>query len=228
MNVAGSLTTAFLVGLLGGVHCIGMCGGIVGTLTMGLPREARVRIGRMLPYQLAYNGGRMAGYAVAGGLMGGLGTMIVQILPLQYAQRGLYVLAALFMILLGLYLGRWWLGLERLERLGASVWRRLEPMGRRLLPVRSPAQALGLGFVWAWIPCGLVYSVLIWSVASGSAVQGALVMLAFGVGTLPTLLGMGMLAGAAARFADQAWMRKLSGVLVLGFGLYALWQVFLV
>ena len=160
--------------------------------------------------------------------MGGLGTMIVQILPLQYAQRGLYVLAALFMILLGLYLGRWWLGLERLERLGASVWRRLEPMGRRLLPVRSPAQALGLGFVWAWIPCGLVYSVLIWSVSSGSAVQGALVMLAFGLGTLPTLLGMGMLTGAAARFADQVWMRKLSGVLVLGFGLYALWQVFLV
>jgi sulfite exporter TauE/SafE len=182
----------------------------------------------MLPYQLAYNGGRMAGYAVAGALMGGLGTMIVQILPLQYAQRVLYVLATLFMILLGLYLGRWWLGLERLERLGASVWRRLEPMGRRLLPVRSPAQALGLGFVWAWIPCGLVYSVLIWSVASGSAVQGALVMLAFGLGTLPTLLGMGMLAGAAARLADQDWMRKLSGALVLGFGLYALWQVFLV
>jgi sulfite exporter TauE/SafE len=228
MNVTGSLTTAFLVGLLGGVHCVGMCGGIVGTLAMGLPREVRGRIGRMLPYQLAYNGGRMAGYAVAGGLMGGLGTMIVQILPLQYAQRGLYVLAALFMILLGLYLGRWWLGLERLERVGATVWRRLEPMGRRLLPVRSPAQALGLGFVWAWIPCGLVYSVLIWSVASGSAVQGALVMLAFGFGTLPTLLGMGMLAGAAARFADQDWMRKLSGALVLGFGLYALWQVFLV
>ena len=228
MNVTGSLTTAFLVGLLGGVHCVGMCGGIVGTLTMGLPREVRGLAGRMLPYQLAYNGGRMAGYAVAGALMGGLGTMIVQILPLQYAQRGLYVLAALFMILLGLYLGRWWLGLERLERLGASVWRRLEPMGRRLLPVRSPAQALGLGFVWAWIPCGLVYSVLIWSVASGSAVQGALVMLAFGLGTLPTLLGMGMLAGAAARLADQDWMRKLSGALVLGFGLYALWQVFLV
>ncbi len=228
MNVTGSLTTAFLVGLLGGVHCVGMCGGIVGTLTMGLPREVRGLAGRMLPYQLAYNGGRMAGYAVAGALMGGLGTMIVQILPLQYAQRGLYVLAALFMILLGLYLGRWWLGLERLERLGASVWRLLEPMGRRLLPVRSPAQAVGLGFVWAWIPCGLVYSVLIWSVASGSAVQGALVMLAFGLGTLPTLLGMGMLAGAAARFADQDWMRKLSGALVLGFGLYALWQVFLV
>jgi len=225
MGATAPIVTAFLVGLLGGAHCVAMCGGIVGTLTMGLPGEVRGDLGRLLPYQLGYNGGRVAGYTVAGALMGALGSLLVQAMPVQYAQRILYALAALFMILLGLYLGGWWRGLERLERVGAGLWRRLEPLGRRLLPIRSPVQALGLGFLWAWIPCGLVYSVLIWSVSAGSAGRGALIMLAFGLGTLPNLLGMGMLAGAAARFSDREWIRQAAGVLVLGFGLLALWQL---
>jgi sulfite exporter TauE/SafE len=150
---------------------------------------------------------------------------MIEVMPLHYAQRVLYTLAATFMILLGLYLGGWWHGLAAVERLGAALWRRLEPLGRRLLPIRSPTQAVALGFVWAWIPCGLVYSVLIWSVSSGSALEGALLMLAFGLGTLPNLLTLGMLAGAAARFADHSRVRQVSGALVIGFGLYALWQL---
>jgi sulfite exporter TauE/SafE len=203
-----------------------MCGGIVGTLTMGLPREIRASLIRLFPYQLAYNTGRMAGYAAAGAMMGALGTIVVAAVPVQYAQRGLYAVAGVFMILLGLYLGGWWKGLARVERLGAALWRRLEPVGRRLLPIRSPLQAVALGFIWAWIPCGLVYSVLIFAVSSGGAAPGALLMLAFGVGTLPNLLGMGTLAGAAARFSDQTWIRRFAGALVLGFGVYALWQLF--
>jgi sulfite exporter TauE/SafE len=223
--VTGSLAAAFLVGLLGGVHCVGMCGGIVGTLTAGLPGDVRSSLARVFPFQLAYNGGRIAGYTLAGAIMGALGTLLIEVMPLQYAQRVLYALAAVFMILLGLYLGGWWRGLAGVERLGAVLWRRVEPLGRHLLPIRSPVKAVALGFVWAWIPCGLVYSVLIWSVSAGSAVQGALLMLAFGLGTLPSLLTMGMLAGAAARFSGQAWVTRLAGGLVLGFGLYALWQL---
>lgn len=214
---------AFLVGLLGGVHCVGMCGGIVGTLTLGLPVGVRSQAPRLLPYQLAYNLGRISGYGVAGALLGGLGQAAFQALPLQ---RGLYLIAALFMLLLGLYLAGWWPGFARLEALGTGLWRRVEPLGRRLLPIQSLGQAVGVGFVWAWIPCGLVYSVLLWALAAGSAVQGALLMLAFGLGTLPTLLGMGMLAGLAARFTEQVWLRRLAGLLVLGFGLHALWQFF--
>ena len=226
MSGVEQITAAFLVGLLGGVHCVAMCGGIVGTLTMGLPREIRASLVRLFPYQLAYNTGRMAGYAAAGAMMGALGTIVVAAVPVQYAQRGLYAVAGVFMILLGLYLGGWWKGLARVERLGAALWRRLEPVGRRLLPIRSPLQAVALGFIWAWIPCGLVYSVLIFAVSSGGAAPGALLMLAFGVGTLPNLLGMGTLAGAAARFSDQTWIRRFAGALVLGFGVYALWQLF--
>jgi sulfite exporter TauE/SafE len=86
-------------------------------------------------------------------------------------------------------------------------------------------QAAALGYLWAWIPCGLVYSVLITAVATGSVLDGALVMLAFGAGTLPNLLGIGLLAGAAARISERAWVKQVAGLLVIGFGLYALWQL---
>ncbi len=220
------LLTAFLVGLLGGVHCVAMCGGIVTTLTLGLAPERRRGVAAQLPFQLAYNLGRIVGYSIVGALMGGLGALLMQSLALQWAQRGLYALAAVFMIALGLYLGGWWRGLVYVERAGAVLWRRLEPLGRRLLPIRSWRQAFAVGLVWAWLPCGLVYSVLILALSAGGPLQGALLMLAFGLGTLPNLLGIGLLAGAAARYAEQDWLRRVAGVLVIGFGLYALWQLF--
>ena len=120
-----------------------MCGGIVSTLTMSLPRAVRGRLGTQLPYQLAYNAGRVTGYTLAGALMGGLGTLLLQAVPLQHAQRALYGIAAVFMIALGLYLGGWWRGLALLERIGTPVWRRLEPLGRRLVPVREPLAGPG-------------------------------------------------------------------------------------
>ena len=219
-----SYLTAFLVGLLGGVHCVGMCGGIVGALTLGLPSEPRQRLAAMLPFQLAYNLGRALSYVVAGAVMGALGMVLAQLLPVYYAQRLLLLLAGLFMILLGFYLAGWWLLLNRVEQLGGRLWRRLEPYSRRLIPVRSPRQALLVGVVWGWIPCGLVYSMLVNAVATGSAFKGAGLMLAFALGTLPNLLLMGLLAGAAARLAHSAAARRTAGVLVILFGLYTLWQ----
>jgi sulfite exporter TauE/SafE len=222
---AGIYLTAFLVGLLGGVHCLSMCGGLVGTLTLGLDPHIRRDPWRMLPYQLTYNLARIAGYATAGALFGGLGAVLLQLDAYQVVQRVLYGLAAVVMILLGLYLGGWWRLIAVVERAGARLWRRIEPIGRRMLPIRRPLQAAALGYLWAWIPCGLVYSVLITAVATGSPVEGALVMLAFGAGTLPNLLGIGLLAGAAARLAERAWVRQAAGLLVMAFGLYALWQL---
>lgn len=221
----GVYLTALLVGLLGGVHCLSMCGGLVGSLTLGLEPRIRRDPLRMLPYQLAYNLGRLTGYAVAGALVGGLGAILLQLDSLQIAQRLLYALAGSVMVLLGLYLGGWWRLLAVVERQGLWLWRRLEPIARRLLPVRHWPQAVIIGFIWAWIPCGLVYSVLLTAVATGSPVDGALVMLSFGLGTLPNLLGIALLAGAAARIAERAWARQLAGTLVIGFGVYALWQV---
>ncbi|MGB5831509.1 MAG: sulfite exporter TauE/SafE family protein [Thiohalocapsa sp.] len=220
------MLTACLVGLLGGVHCVGMCGGIVTTLTMGLAPERRRSVVGQIPFQLAYNLGRIAGYTIAGAFMGGLGALLLQSSTLHWAQRVLYALAALFMVALGLYLGGWWRGLTRLEQAGGLVWRRLEPFGRRLLPIDTWWRALGIGLIWAWLPCGLVYSVLILALGTGGAFVGAATMFAFGLGTLPNLLGIGLLAGAAARYAERRWLRQVAGVLVIGFGLYGLWQLF--
>lgn len=220
-----ALATAFVVGLLGGVHCVGMCGGVVSMLTLGIDPARRRHLRALLPLQLGYNLGRVAGYGLAGALAGGVGALLAQSGALYWGQRTLYGLAAVMMIALGLYLGGWWRGLVVVERAGGLLWRRLEPLGRRLLPIHSFGRALAVGLVWAWLPCGLVYSILILALGTGSPVQGALLMLAFGLGTLPNLLGIGLLAGAAARYLEAIWLRRAAGLLVLGFGGYALWQL---
>ena len=214
------LFAAFLVGLTGGVHCVGMCGGIVGALTLGLPPAPGQPLLVRLPYLLAYNAGRVASYAAAGALAGGMGAWAAHLTSVQHAQLALQVLAGLFMILLGFYLTGWWPVLNHLERVGGVLWRRIEPLGRRLLPVRTPAQAFGIGLVWGWLPCGLVYSVLVWAMGAGGAGQGALLLLSFGLGTLPTLLTMGAAAAALAGFVRRAGVRQVAGMLVMLFGGY--------
>lgn len=218
-----SLLTAFAVGLLGGMHCLGMCGGIVTSLSFGQARELKPRARFSL--HLGYNLGRLLGYGLIGALFGALGTWLVERIALAPAQRLLHALAALMMLLLGLHLGRWWQGLAALEHLGAPLWQRIAPLGHRLLPIRHGWQAVALGFVWAWLPCGLVYSVLIWSLASGGALPGAALMLAFGLGTLPNLLGIGLLAGAAARLLERPWIARAAGTLIIGFALLAFWRL---
>jgi uncharacterized protein len=217
-----TLISAFIVGLLGGVHCVGMCGGIVGALTLGLADEARSRPGTVLPYLLAYNGGRVLSYTAAGALMGGVGLLAANLAAVHQAQQALQIVAGTFMVVLGLYLGGWWLGLARLERVGGRLWPRIEPLGRRLLPVRSRSGAFALGLVWGWLPCGLVYSVLIWSIAAGGFLEGGLLMLSFGLGTLPALLAMGVVASQLAAIVRRTWVRRVAGALVIAFGAYTL------
>lgn len=220
---------ALLVGFFGGVHCIGMCGGIVGALTFGLPAEKRATARQLMPYLLAYNLARISSYTLAGAIAGLIGALGLSLIPLQHAQLYLLIIAGLFMILMGLYVGGWWFGLTRIERVGSRLWRYIEPFGRRLMPVRSPRQALLLGFVWGWLPCGLVYSVLIWALSAGSAAQGALLMLGFGLGTLPNLLLMGAFAAQLSAFTRQKWVRWVAGTAVTGFGAYtvglAIWNI---
>lgn len=215
-----SILSAFLVGLLGGGHCVGMCGGIVGAVTMTLPGQQP-----RLPYLLAYNGGRIASYTLAGvlaGLLGASGFFLQHVLPVQQI---LYALASLMLVALGLYLAGWWQGVLLLEKAGSLLWRRLQPLSKQLLPLRAPPQAFALGLLWGWLPCGLVYSVLVAALASGSALNGGLLMLAFGLGTLPTLLAMGMAAVRLKTFLQASWVRRGSGLLVLGFGLLGLYRL---
>lgn len=226
MDALLPLFPAFLIGLTGGVHCFGMCGGIVGALTLGLPPTPGPRLLTRLPYLLAYNLGRILSYVAAGALAGGIGTWTAHLLSIHHAQLGLQVLAGLFMILLGLYLAGWWATLSRVEQAGGLLWRRIEPWGRRFLPVRTPVQAFSIGLIWGWLPCGLVYSVLVWAVGAGGAREGALLLLSFGLGTLPALLAMGTAAATLAGFVRRPAVRATVGILVMLFGMYEIgWAV---
>jgi sulfite exporter TauE/SafE len=214
------IVTAFLTGLVGSVHCVGMCGGITSAFSLALPAEVRASRARLLGILLAYNGGRIGSYAVAGLLVGLLGSGLSRLLPAEAAMTVGRIIAALFMIALGLYLARWWNGLTRLEQLGNLLWQRLRPLATRLLPVDAPGKALLAGMLWGFLPCGMVYSMLAFSLTAGAA--GAVLMVAFGLGTLPAMLLLGAAAGKSAAVLQRPGVRHLAGAVVILFGLATL------
>jgi sulfite exporter TauE/SafE len=219
--IESALLTAFLAGLLGGTHCVGMCGGIVAAMSLqGGKRQP-------LSFHLGYNFGRLASYAAAGALAGLIGSAAFLSERLLPVQTGLYVLAQIVLILMGLYLA----GLSRavlwLERAGGGLWQRLQPIFGRLLPIRDFSGAVGAGLVWGWLPCGLVYSVLVVALASGGLASGALLMLAFGLGTLPNLLAMGWAAERLRALAANRTVKLIAGLTVAGLGVFGLAQLML-
>ncbi|MCG3188993.1 MAG: hypothetical protein LKCHEGNO_01236 [Burkholderiaceae bacterium] len=218
MPVNLSIASALLIGLLGSTHCLGMCGGIVGVLSLA-GSGGRVR---QWIFLLTYNLGRIISYAAAGALLGALGGHLFDALPDTAGRWVARLVSAGFMIALGLYLTGWWRGLAALEHAGAHLWRRIGPLARSLLPVRHVAQAFLVGTLWGFLPCGLVYSVLAWSLGAGDAATGAMLMAAFGAGTLPMLLVSGSLARSLGAVTRQAWVRQMSGVIVLAFGVISL------
>lgn len=216
-----SLVAAFMVGLLGSTHCIGMCGGIVGALTMSLPETTRQSPLKLLPYLLSYNSGRLISYSLAGLLVGLLSSSLSDVFQLGRFPIG-GIVGGLFMVALGIYIGGWFQTMAWLEKLGGNFWRKIEPFGRHFMPVKSPTQALALGFFWGWLPCGLVYSTLALAATSGDAIKSAGLMLAFGVGTLPMLLVMGGFAEKLQRFTRHKWTRYVAGILLIAFGVMIL------
>ncbi len=212
----------FLVGLLGGTHCVGMCGGIVSALSVQVRAPADAR--RQWPVHLAYNLGRITTYTALGGLLGALGSVGMLYAGVLPVQIGLYVLANLMLVALGLYLTGFTRLLAPLERLGNRLWQRIQPVTRRFLPARSIKQALPLGMLWGFLPCGLVYSVLTAALVTGSAARGAGLMLAFGLGTLPNLLLAGMLFKRFRDITRNGKVRFAAGLIVLGFGVFGLYH----
>ena len=215
-----SIIAVLLVGLLGGVHCLGMCGSIVGIFTTQVPKDVS-----RWPFHLAYSSGRIASYAAAGALVGAIGQAGLLMRDAVPVQHLLFALSSLMLIALGLYLAGVWGAVRQLERMGGGLWKRLQPYTSRLLPVNSVPRALGLGALWGWLPCGLVYSVLLTSLASGSAAKGALIMLAFGLGTLPNLLAIGLFWESVKGWVQSPRVRLAAGGLVAGFGGYGLIKV---
>ena len=214
-DLAPLLISALILGLLGGGHCLGMCGGLMGALTLAIPPEQR---GRRLQLLLAYNLGRILSYATAGLLFGLAGWAVAS----SPAAMLLRIVAGLLLISMGLYLGGWWSGLTRIEALGRGLWRHIQPVASRLLPVSSLPRALLLGALWGWLPCGLVYSTLLWAASQGDALESGLLMLAFGLGTWPVLLATGMAAERLTALLRRRGVRMAGGLLVILFGLWTL------
>ena len=209
------LGSALVLGLLGGGHCLGMCGGLMGALTLAIPPEQR---GRRLRLLMAYNLGRILSYACAGLLLGLAGWALAS----SPAAMALRVVAALLLIAMGLYLAGWWSGLTRIEALGRGLWRHIQPAASRLMPVSSGPRALLLGALWGWLPCGLVYSTLLWAASQGNAGYSAALMLAFGLGTWPILLATGLAAERVNAVLRRRSVRMAGGVLVILFGIWTL------
>lgn len=214
-----SYPSAFVIGLLGSTHCLAMCGGISASLSMALPVGKGFRARQTL-LLLAYNTGRIASYSLIAALVALLSTSAAD----QWAQLGLVLrsVAGLLLISMGLSMGQWWQGIRYVERIGAPLWRRLSPLAGRLLPINHAGQALALGALWGWLPCGLVYSTLGWAALQPTVGSAALTMTFFGLGTLPSMLATGYAATWINRLKSSPVFRKLAGALLVLFGLWTL------
>ena len=210
-----------VTGFASGVHCVGMCGGFVGAFSatqtvrpLGTGRDSRGWL-----YQFVLSAGRITSYTLAGAIAGAFGGAITQALPVQTI---LFVLANVMLVLTGLYVAGAGNGLVRLEAIGVPIWRLMRPAAARLFGVRGIPATFAAGMLWGFLPCGLVYGALAAAALAGSAERGAATMLAFGLGTLPNLLAMGVAAARTRAWISRRAARLAAGALILGFGAYGL------
>jgi hypothetical protein len=213
-----SLGAALVAGIAGSGHCLGMCGGIAGALAMRRPQAS---FGTKLGLALAYNLSRITSYAVAGALAGLLGRTLlnaVDVKPLSIAFR---VVAGAIMVAAALQLLFGWRLLGPLESAGSGLWRRIAPWAGRQGQAGGLGGAIGLGLAWGWLPCGMTYSMLLLAATTASVPLGAAVMLAFGLGTLPSMVTATVAFDRMARLlSSRATLRNVAAALLLAFGLY--------
>ncbi|OUS25625.1 hypothetical protein A9Q99_20790 [Gammaproteobacteria bacterium 45_16_T64] len=226
-NTTLSFLTAFSIGFLGSLHCVGMCGGISSALATATPPPtvhlSPLRtITRKLSFQFFYSTGRLLSYMTAGAIVGGIGTSI-SLLTGGHGVSILRLLAGVMMILLGFYISGWWMGLSKLERAGSTLWKRIRPLTTPLMPVDNLLKAGALGALWGWLPCGLVYSGLAWTMTAGNPIDSALLMLFFGIGTLPAMIGVGFFGGLLSDIARSKKTRSFAGIIMIIYGGWTLW-----
>lgn len=217
INEVPTLLSALTLGVLGSAHCIGMCGGITSALSLSLKGKSRAQIFWLM---LTYHLGRISSYAIAGFLLASIGWYLGGISP--GVKMGLRYFAAIMLIAMGLYLTGWWRGLTRLEKIGHKLWQRIQPRANTLLPIENLPDALAVGMLWGWLPCGLVYSTLAWSATQGQPVQGALLMASFGLGTIPAVFLLGTFSRQLSGIIQASITRNLAGLMIILFGLWSI------
>ena len=206
------LAAAFITGFLGSVHCFGMCGGISGLFAIN---ASVASLRTQIPKAIAYNIGRILSYAFLGVTVAVLGKSAVASIPDLMAP--IRLTSGALIIFVGLQLAFGWRILAPLENAGARLWKRIAPAAKGLVPVETTTQALGLGLIWGWLPCGLVYSVLLLAATTAEATSGGMVMIAFGLGTMPAMVATGVSASKLAQF--MSGKRMGAGILIIVLGL---------
>lgn len=224
MNIETLLLTALIVGLFGSLHCAGMCGGIASALGMSMKQQASDN-DKVLYAALFFQLGRLSSYAIAGFVAGSIGDILTQSEIIKNIATYLRLFSALFIIALGFYLAGLMPFFALIEKMGVPVWKKIAPLSRHLLPVTRLSQAYGLGLLWGWLPCGLTYSILLWSVAAGSGIEGSLLMLAFGIGTLPAMLSITLGASKITGLLKQPLIRRVVGLLMVVGGVLILMNI---
>ena len=217
MNYDITFFTLFLLGFFGGTHCVGMCGGLSSAFALQLPPHLN-RLGLIVLLNL----GRISSYVLIGLIVGLVGQIGISLDDTRWLQNGLYIAANVLLLLLGLYLAGLSTAATQIERIGRPIWKRLNPILNRLLPIKSVPACFGVGMLCGWLPCGLVYSASLYALGSGNAVQGGLYMLAFALGTLPNLLAMGIFAAQLKTLLQRRAIRLCAGLLVAGWAVFRL------
>lgn len=225
MTIAQFFNPAYLVALLMGLfssmHCIGMCGSIIGTLTLSLEPQVRENRNRLFPFILNYNLGRITSYTIAGFLIGSIEFVLTLPLGEGHGHRMLQILSAVIMAGAGFYIAGWFPRFAYIEKTGSRFWKFLEPYGRKLIPVKRLRQAFLFGMIWGWIPCGLVYTSLALAATNGNILESTLTMLFFGLGTLPAVMGMGIMTAFLTRLSRMHRFRQAIGTLLIILALFA-------
>ena len=213
------LIGAFMVGLLGVGHCLGMCGPVATLLSMNLKTNS---YSAQLPYLLLYNMGRIISYMLMGGIMAISASLLTQLVSAEHSLGMLRLLAGVLILLTGLHLLNWLHWISAIERIGLPVWKKLQPIAQGFIPLKSPWQALPFGLIWGWLPCGLVYTMLSWSLAAGSFTGGAFTMGAFGLGTLLPMLLIGLSGEKLKRWLKSPKIKVATGLSLIGYGIYSI------
>lgn len=217
-----SYLVSFLMGLFSSMHCIGMCGSIIGTLTLSLSQDIRNKKTLLLPFVFNYNFGRIVSYTLAGALAGVIESVVSSV-PMGEIDgyRIMQLFSAAVMASAGLYIAGWFPRFAYIEKAGTRFWKLIEPYGRKLIPVKNLTQAFLFGMVWGWLPCGLVYAALALAATTGNIGNSALTMLFFGLGTLPAVMGVGIMTGILTRLSRMQRFKQAVGLFMIVLALFS-------
>jgi len=213
--------TAFLIGLLSSWHCLGMCGGISAFLSINVENKSNFYF-----YQISYNIGRILSYMLMGFIAGIFGFIISD----SFGKNIVYIfqlLSGFILINLGLYINGKLQLLMNIEIIGFKFWTLLYPLIKKFVPIKNVVQGFFFGILWGNMPCGLTYSVLIWTLGFNSICKSVILMMFFGFGTFPSMIFSGTLILNLKNKFKNKKIRNFFGYSIIAFGLYHIIKVFI-